>query len=166
MINPTEKYQQFVSLIKDNQAIIFKVIRSYTISKEDEEDLKQEILYQLWKSYDSFKGDSKFSTWMYRVAFNTAITFHRKEIKSIPTNELNDSLKIIDEENSQEQVNLLYHYIQKLNETERAIIIMYLDDLPQKEIAENMGISEINTRVKIGRIKQKLKNMIQNETSI
>lgn len=163
MINPKEKYQEFVSLIKENQGIIFKVIRSYSISKEDEKDLKQEILYQLWKSFDSFKGDSKFSTWMYRVAFNTAITFHRKEIKSVPTNELNDSLKFVDEENSQEQITLLYHYIQKLTEIERAIIVMYLDDLPQKEIAENIGISEVNTRVKIGRIKQKLKTMIQNE---
>lgn len=157
------KEKEFAQLIKDNQGLIIKVSRLYTNSLEDEEDLFQEIVLQLWRSYDSFKGNSKISTWMYRVALNTAITLFRKKSKSLPTNELdiNHADFIDDDDEKQQQVSLLYTVIKTLPNVERAIVMMYLDDLPYKDIAENLGITEVNARVKMNRLKKTLKEQME-----
>jgi RNA polymerase sigma-70 factor (ECF subfamily) len=157
------KEKEFAQLIKDNQGLIIKVSRLYTNSLEDEEDLFQEIVLQLWRSYDSFKGNSKISTWMYRVALNTAITLFRKKSKSLPTNELdiNHTDYIEDDDEKQQQVSLLYTVIKTLPNVERAIVMMYLDDLPYKDIAENLGITEVNARVKMNRLKKTLKEQME-----
>ena len=153
----------FQKLIKDNQGLIIKVSRLYTNSLEDEEDLFQEIVLQLWRSYDSFKGNSKISTWMYRVALNTAITLFRKKSKSLPTNELDINHKdfVEDDDEKQQQISLLYTVIKTLPNIERAIVMMYLDDLPYKDIAENLGITEVNARVKMNRLKKTLKEQME-----
>jgi RNA polymerase sigma-70 factor (ECF subfamily) len=157
------KEKEFAHLIKNNQGLIIKVSRLYTNSLEDEEDLFQEIVLQLWKSYDSFKGNSKISTWMYRVALNTAITLFRKKSKSLPTNELDINLRDYEEDNydKQQQISLLYQVIKTLPNVERAIVMMYLDDLPYKDIAENLGITEVNARVKMNRLKKILKEKME-----
>ena len=101
------KEQEFSKLIKDNQGLIIKVSRLYTNSLEDEQDLFQEIVLQLWRSYDSFKGQSKISTWMYRVALNTAITLFRKKTKSPQTDELMDFHQkgfLEDDDDKQQQI--------------------------------------------------------------
>lgn len=160
-----EKEQIFSKLIKDNQGLIIKVSRLYTNSLEDEEDLFQEIVLQLWRSYDSFKGQSKISTWMYRVALNTAITLFRKKTKSPKTDELMEyhQRDYLEEDNDekQSQIALLYKVIKLLPRVERAIVVMYLDDQPYREIAETLGISEVNARVKMNRLKKTLKELME-----
>lgn len=158
------KEQEFAKLIKNNQGLIIKISRLYTNSLEDEEDLFQEIVLQLWRSYDTFKGGSKISTWMYRVALNTAITLFRKKTRSPKTDELmdfhyNDYLE--DDEEKQQQITLLYKVIKMLPKVERAIVMMYLDDLPYRDISENLGISEVNARVKMNRLKKRLKELME-----
>lgn len=158
------KEKEFAQLIKSNQGLIIKVSRLYTNTLEDEQDLFQEIVLQLWRSYDSYKGDSKISTWMYRVALNTAITIFRKKTKSIATNELQDLQyeKLLEtNEEQEEKISLLYKVIKMLPNIERAIVTMYLDDLPYKEIAENIGISEVNARVKMNRLKKTIKELME-----
>lgn len=157
------KEKEFAQLIKDNQGLIIKISRLYTNSLEDEEDLFQEIVLQLWRSYGSFKGNSKISTWMYRVALNTAITIFRKKNKSPLTNELDINMKDFMEEDDekQHQISLLYTVIKTLPNVERAIVMMYLDDLPYRDIAENLGISEVNARVKMNRLKKTLKELME-----
>lgn len=157
------KQKDFSLLIKNNQGLIIKVSRLYTNSLEDEQDLFQEIVLQLWRSYDSFKGNSKISTWMYRVALNTAITIFRKKSKSLQTNELDDihfNYEQEDEHEKQAQISLLYKVIKMLPSVERAIVMMYLDDISYKEISETLGITEVNARVKMNRLKKSLKELM------
>lgn len=158
-----QKQQDFSKLIKDNQGLIIKVSRLYTNSLEDQEDLFQEIVLQLWKSFDSFQGNSKISTWMYRVALNTAITLFRKKTRSPMTDELQDfhgKQYFADDDENQQQISLLYRVIKELPEIERAIVMMYLDDQPYKEISETLGITEVNARVKMNRLKKTLKELM------
>ena len=160
----SSREKEFSQLIKDNQGLIIKVSRLYTNTLEDEQDLFQEIVLQLWRSYDTFKGDSKISTWMYRVALNTAITLFRKKTKSPQTDELMDFHYkdfVEDDDEKQMQISLLYKVIKMLPQVERAIVMMYLDDLPYRDIAENLGISEVNARVKMNRLKKTLKELMQ-----
>lgn len=159
------KELDFTQLIKENQGIVHKVCRIYTDTPEEHEDLFQEIVLQLWKSFDSFKGDSKFSTWMYRVGLNTAITLIRKKSKSLAFTSLDSEhvfhLKASEyDEEKEERLKALYACIKKLNDVERALVLLYLEDLPYKDIAETMGISEVNARVKMNRAKEKLKEMM------
>jgi RNA polymerase sigma-70 factor (ECF subfamily) len=160
----TSKEKEFLQLVKDNQGLIIKVSRLYTGSLEDEQDLFQEIVLQLWRSFDTFKGNSKISTWMYRVALNTAITIFRKKTKSPQTDELADFHYkdfVEDDHEKQAQVSLLYKVIKMLPNVERAIVTMYLDDLPYRDIAENLGITEVNARVKMNRLKKTLKELME-----
>ena len=160
----TQKEKEFSQLINDNQGLIIKISRMYTNTLEDEQDLFQEIVLQLWRSYDSFKGQSKISTWMYRVALNTAITLFRKKTKSPKTDELLDfhyqHSEDFDDE-KQHQISTLYKVIKMLPNVERAIVMMYLDDLPYRDISENLGISEVNARVKMNRLKKVLKKLME-----
>ena len=158
------KAKIFTELVEKNQGIIHKVCRIYTEDKDSHDDLFQEIVLQLWRSYDSFKGDSKFSTWMYRVSLNTAITLIRKKTKSSET-DFNEAqflnLKSEDkDEFLEERITLLYAAIRLLNDVERALVLLFLEDLPYKDIAETLGISEVNARVKMNRVKIKLKEIM------
>ncbi len=161
----TEK--EFSEKIEKNQGIIWKVCRSYTQTDADGEDLFQEIVLQLWKSHKGFKGNSKFTTWMYRVALNTAITLYRKNKKRGFSTELEDKhLKIAEDgtvREKEERVKSLYRAIHQLSEIERALTLMYLDEQPYKEISTALGISEVNARVKMNRIKHKLKEIMSHE---
>lgn len=154
---------EFTNLLKDNQGLIIKVSRLYTNSQEDEKDLFQEIVLQLWRSYENFKGQSKISTWMYRVALNTAITLYRKKTKSPQSDELQEyHYQFYTNENeTEEQISLLYQVIKMLPKMERAIVMMYLDDLSYREISETLGISEVNARVKMSRLKKTLKELME-----
>lgn len=158
------KEKEFSKLIKDNQGLIIKVSRLYTNSVEDAQDLFQEIVLQLWRSYDTFKGNSKITTWMYRVALNTAITLFRKKTRSPQTDELRDFHAadfLEDDGEKQQQIALLYKVVKMLPKVERAIVMMYLDDQPYREISETLGISEVNARVKMNRLKKTLKELME-----
>ncbi len=155
---------EFVALLEKNQNIIHKICRLYTSDADSHKDLFQEISIQLWKAFPNFRGESKFSTWAYRVALNTAISLYRKSTRTIDTNDIELSIHRIkyeeynDEE--EEQIKLLYKAVKQLNDIEKALVYMYLEDKDYTEIAETLGISEVNARVKMNRIKTKLKKIV------
>lgn len=158
-----KKKERFTKAIKENEALIYKVTLLYTDSLQDREDLYQEIVFQLWKSFDSFNEFSKLSTWMYRVAMNTAIYNLKKSKKKIGTTSIDPMLERIAEykDNSQkEKLKLLHDQIQKLNLLEKGIILLYLEGKSHDEIAEIIGITTSNVGTKISRIKKKLKSQI------
>lgn len=154
---------EFLQLLSLNQGIIYKICNVYGNSKEDRDDLFQEITFQAWKGYPHFKGKSKFSTWLYRIALNTALTSFRKKRPVINyLSELPDF--ITDEETTAAKARqtLLLDAIKQLNETDKAVITLYLEELSYQEIADIMGISETNVGVKINRIKSKLQSLLKN----
>lgn len=158
-----DKKTEFIKIIQENEGLIFKITTFYTNSGQDRDDLYQEIVYQLWKSYDTFNKKSKLSTWMYRVALNTAIYHLKQSKKGIPTVSIDGTLFQFSDAHDQaeeERILTLYAHIQQLNLLERGIILLYLEGKSHQEIAEIIGISSSNVGTKISRIKEKLKNQI------
>lgn len=159
-----ELEHQFVTLLEENQNIVHKICRLYTSDQDAHNDLFQEITIQLWKAYPKFRGDAKFSTWMYRVALNTAITLYRRSKKKIRTQEIDlVSFKMkADEYDGEEerQLKLMYDAIKELNDIDKALVFLFLEDRDYKDISETLGISEVNARVKMNRIKTKLKTIL------
>ncbi len=154
---------QFTQVINENKGLILKVCSLYTYKMDDRDDLYQEIVYQLWKSFDSYKGNAKLSTWMYRVAMNTAIFYLKKEQREIRTIPIESNLLQLAEDFNQredEKISQLYHYIQKLSLLERGIILLYLESKSHEEIAEVMGMSTTNVGTRLSRIREKLKVQI------
>ena len=157
----------FVSVIKDHQKLIFKICHSYCANPENRKDLQQEILIQLWSSLAKFDGRVKISTWIYKVALNTAIFYYRKDFKH-NSKKIPIDASIISLSNAQPEVELddniirLYHFIGRLNEMDKALILLYLDDNKHREIAEILGLSETNVATKISRIKKTLKEQFSN----
>ncbi len=159
-----ELEHSFVTNLEQNQNIVHKVCRIYTSDPDSHNDLFQEITIQLWKAYPKFRGDAKFSTWMYRVALNTAITLYRRSKRAIKTSDIDTmNFKIKAEEYDDEveqQLKLMYAAVKQLNDIEKALVFLYLEDKSYKEISETMGISEVNARVKMNRVKTKLKKIL------
>lgn len=162
------KDKEFTRLIKENKGIIYKICNSYCADKDDREDLAQEIVYNLWKSFDSFNTNFKFSTWMYRIALNVAISFYRQEKKLKNHDSISENL-IVFEENPEDKnevennLSLLQEFINELKEIDKAIILLYLDDKSHKEMAEITGFTETNVATKINRIKEKLRIKFSNQ---
>lgn len=161
-----EKEQEFLKRIESHKGILYKVSKMYMDNSDDQKDLFQEIVCQLWKSYDSFRNESQFSTWMYRVAVNTAIVFLKKEKRKVDKYEI-ASENIKDDEGDshikESQLDHFYKAVQKLEKIDKAIIFYQLEGFSHKEIGENLGISEGNARVKLNRAKEKLKEIIKNQ---
>lgn len=161
-----EKEQEFLNRIESHKGILYKVSKMYMDNSDDQQDLFQEIICQLWKSYDSFRNESQFSTWMYRVAVNTAIVFLKKEKRKVDKYEI-VSENIKDDEGDshikESQLDHFYKAVQKLEKIDKAIIFYQLEGFSHKEIGENLGISEGNARVKLNRAKEKLKEIIKNQ---
>ncbi len=159
-----ELENKFLSDFEANQNIVHKVCRIYTTNQDAHNDLFQEIAIQLWKNYSKFRGDAKFSTWMYRVALNTAISLYRKSTRTVRTQDISDiAFKIESKEyddTEELQLKALYVAIRTLNDIDKALIFLYLEDKPYKEIAETLGISEVNARVKMNRAKDKLRKIL------
>lgn len=151
----------FLTIVEANKRIIFKICNAYCQNTTDREDLAQEIIYHLWKSWSSFNSNYKLSTWMYRIALNVAISFYRKEKKTTHTILMGDHfIEIADEtleEGLETNLTALQQFINELKELDRALMILYLEEKSHKEIAEIMGISTTNVATKIGRIKEQLK---------
>lgn len=155
---------RFLELVEQNQDIIHKICGLYSVNTDDRKDLSQEIVYQLWRSYKSFKGDSKFSTWMYKVALNTAFLNLRRSrsrvhIESLKEHHAEIPDGIIDQD-KQGTISRLYEAINQLAKFDRAIVLLYLEQFSYKEIAEVTGISEANVSVRLVRIKKKLKELL------
>jgi RNA polymerase sigma factor, sigma-70 family len=159
-----ELEHRFVTELENNQNIVHKVCSLYTNDKDSHNDLFQEITIQLWKAYPKFRGDAKFSTWMYRVALNTAITLYRKSKKRVQTQDYDSVINKITakeyDDTEEKRLKLMYDAIKQLGDIEKALIFLYLEDKDYTEIAETLGITEVNARVKMNRVKNKLRTIL------
>lgn len=136
----------------------------YMDTQEDQDDLYQEICIQLWKSYGSFEGKSKFSTWMYRVALNTALVFVKRDSRRTDRYALEPSVDLEDKPynpREDEQITVLYKAVHELNSVEKAMIFLFLEGQSHRQIATYLGISEGNARVKLMRTKNKLQGIVK-----
>jgi len=159
-----ETEAEFLALLDKNQNIVHKICRIYTSDEDAHKDLFQEISIQLWHAYPNFRGDAKFSTWAYRVALNTAISLFRKSKRDVKTTDLElHSFRLkYDEYNDEEeqQLKIMYQAIRQLNDIEKALVYMYLEEKDYAEISETLGITEVNARVKMNRVKTKLRKIV------
>jgi len=157
-----DRTDNFLDVIESNKGILYKVANSYCRNIEDRKDLLQEIILQLWKSFDNYNDKFKYSTWIYRISLNVAISFYRKENsrKKISNSLTTDIFNLADTEKAEEKetnFGILNQIISKLNDLNKALILLYLEEKNYKEISEIIGITETNVATKIGRIKSKLK---------
>ena len=157
--------QEFSNIIEEHKRIIFKVCNSYCSNPDDREDLAQEIIFQVWKSFEKYDEKYKAGTWIYRIALNVAISFYRHKKRRLENFSAIDESVLEysepDTNGNQHQLKMLHESIEKLDPLNRAIMILYLDDKPYREISEILGISETNVATKLSRIKQKLKQQLK-----
>ncbi len=150
--------KSFLDLLRRHEGILYKVSRMYADDTDDRRDLVQEISYQLWKAYPGFRGESRFSTWMYRIALNTALgRFRRREVPVDAATELPEVTETLTED---PRMNQLFAAIRRLSRSDRALIALYLEDLSLPEIGEILGITANNAGVKLHRAKKKLKTRL------
>jgi RNA polymerase sigma-70 factor (ECF subfamily) len=159
--NQSEIEKEFIGQIQNHQGILHKICFVYSNYYADKEDLYQEIVLQLWKSYPSFRKESKFSTWMYRVALNTAITLNKKASKFKNRVQISNDYTVEQVDDFSEDIKILYKAISKLSKIEKAIILLWLEEKIYSEIAQIVGISEKNVSVKLVRSKKKLAKIIK-----
>lgn len=162
--------KEFLQIIKANQGIIHKVCNIYCDDQDDRDDLFQEIVAQLWKSFASFREESKFTTWMYRVALNTAITTFKKTKRRPDQNRLTiDNFQVKDESynaEDEEGIKNLLRAVTQLTGIEKSIVLLFLENKKYEEIAEITGITQNYVRVKMNRIKKKLKKFMETEEDL
>lgn len=155
----------FVHLVNLHQGLIHKVALMYENDPEARNDLFQEIVLQLWKSFPSFRGESKITTWMYRIALNTAISGLRRKNRKPPTEKIHDRHLNISENRetspSEEDLQRLQWAIRQLTEIDRAMILMALEEVHYDEIAETIGITQNNVRVRMNRIRERLRKLMK-----
>ena len=152
----------FVNLIKEHERLIFKVCHMYADNEADKQDLFQEILIQLWQGYPRFRGDAKFSTWLFQVAINTALSNLKKVKRAVKYENIDavvPSISDTDYREEQERSEQLYNAIAHLNEIEKAIVMLYLENKTYEEMEDILGISSGALRVKMHRIKEKLRQL-------
>ena len=160
----TKLKEDFLDIFEQNIGIIIKISRGYTTIAQDREDLINDIALELWKSFKSFNGNSKISTWIYRVALNTSMNYKRKKKNDSLFFSLGDFKKddtfpwLIEQDNSSD-IEILYQCINELNEINKAIILLYLDGNSHDEISDITGISKTNVGTRISRIKEQIKNL-------
>jgi RNA polymerase sigma factor (sigma-70 family) len=161
-MNTEDKKERFVNIISNNKKLIYKVCNSFCHNSDELQDLVQEVIIRLWQGFDKFDNRSKLSTWMYRIALNTAISHYRSGKRRSEVNfPITENLLDFPDENPEieldNHVKQLYEFINQLNELNRSLMILYLDDNSYREIADVLGISETNVATRISRVKQNLK---------
>jgi len=158
--------ETFLRLLEEHKGIVIKICNAYCQGRDDKEDLSQEIVYNLWKGFATYKPDYKFSTWLYRVALNVAISYYRREKRSLHFTAYDENLIVFNEDGYNKALDgnlfLLQQFIFELKEIDKSIMLLYLDDKSYREIAEITGISETNVATKINRIKMNLKAKFSN----
>lgn len=158
-----EAEKLFERYIKENELLLHKICSIYAFTTADRQDLFQEMVLQLWKAFPKFRGASKFSTWLYRVAINTAITGLRKkknfitsyEPANLPVQASDENISIGEEEQSQQ----LYAAIEQLNPIEKSIVLLYMEEKSYEEMEDILGINQGSLRVKMNRLKEKLRQL-------
>jgi RNA polymerase sigma-70 factor (ECF subfamily) len=156
-----DKNKAFKNFIEKQSAIVIKICRVYSNDTQEFDDYFQEVTLQLWRSYDTFRGESKVSTWVYRIALNVCLSQIRKKKRSISTTPIDNIQVSVEQDDDKEQkIDFLYTSIKQLKEAERALILLYLDDKSYKEIADILGLTVTNVGAKVNRIKQKLKTIM------
>jgi RNA polymerase sigma factor (sigma-70 family) len=145
--------KEFLAAIKDHEKIIWKVIIMYQSNTRDREDLRQEILLNAWKGSKNFRGEAKFSTWLYQVALNTAITFYKKDLRQQAVLEQ----QAHSDNTNQAELDILNQAINALSRVDKALVMLFLEDYSYAEIGDMMGITANNVAVKMNRIKSRLK---------
>lgn len=160
--------KEFIILLNQNRTILYKICRVYCKETDDRKDLFQEIVFQLWRAYPSFKEEANISTWMYRIGMNTAISNFRKEKRRqapVAFSTMKSALpELADTENNAVETTTLYQAIDLLTQIEKALVLLYLEDKSYEEMAEILGISKSNVGVKLSRIKTKLEKIIKSFT--
>ena len=160
--------KQFVILLNQYRPIVFKICKMYCPDAEDRRDLFQEIVFQLWKAYPTFRQEANVSTWMYRIGMNTAISNFRKEKRRnspIAFSNLEMTIPDLYElDDGSADTALLYQAIEQLSVVEKAMVLLYLDDKSYEEMALILGISKSNVGVKLSRIKTKLEKLVKSLT--
>lgn len=158
-MSTSTKPDRFLTLLDQQKKILHKVAVSYCRNPADRQDLVQEMVVQLWRSFDRYDPEQRFSTWMYRVALNVAISFLRSETRrtrhTVPAEDW--ILEIAADQPESDDLRLLWQFIERLDEVDKALVLLYLDGNSHQTIAEVLGISATNVGTKIGRIKQKLR---------
>ncbi len=152
--------EAFQAQVEQHKKILYKVCNAYCRDRDSREDLAQEIMFQLWRSFGKFDGRCRFSTWMYRIALNVAISFYRSEstrTRHVCADEERLLQAAVEPERQPEEVRLLYEFIAELDPLNRALILLYLDGNSYQEISEILGISDTNVATKISRLKSKMK---------
>jgi RNA polymerase sigma-70 factor (ECF subfamily) len=166
----TDKRQkdQFLDILEKNIGIIIKIARAYSKTLHDKEDLINDIILELWKSFGRFKGDSKISTWIYRIALNTSMNYKRKREKDrlffLDDLKQIENLSWLIEQPDSSHSEILYQCIDELNQLNKAIILLYLDGNSHDEISDITGISKTNVGTRISRIKEQIKNLATTKT--
>lgn len=158
--------EQYIKIIGDHRNLIYKICFAYCSDPEDRKDLQQDILVRLWHGLPQFDGRVKLSTWIYTVSLNTAISFYRKERKRNANQSVNTVIFSLPdnsgmEAEKKEEIEQLYRFIEELKELDKALILLYLDDVKYSEISQIIGITESNVATKINRIKKKLKEKFE-----
>jgi RNA polymerase sigma factor (sigma-70 family) len=152
--------ETFQDRVEQHKTILYKVCNAYCRDRDSREDLAQEIMFQRWRSFGKFDGRCQFSSWMYRIALNVAISFFRSEstrTRHVFSDEQRLLEAVVEPERQPEEFRLLYEFIAELDPLSRALILLYLDGNNYQEIAEMLGISETNVATKISRLKSKMK---------
>jgi len=166
VVQKEDPEKQFEKEIKAHEGLLWKICRLYAYTDADRQDLFQEMVIQLWKAYPTFRGEARFSTWLYRVALNTAITGLRRQKDFITSYEPEVLARHerVDTTTGgeEEQLEQLYRAISHLNEVEKALVMLYLEDRSYAEMEEVLGIGQGALRVKMTRIKEKLRQITQN----
>lgn len=157
-MNPIE--QEFTKVVREHKGTIYTVC--YMFSKDEDEvaDLFQEILINIWKGFEKFRGDSSMRTWIWRISFNTCVSYEKRKSRKGSTIPLSLSINLFDDSDEEtRQIKMLQKRIRQLGPFDRAIVLLWLDDLSYAEIGEIVGISEKNVSVRLVRIREQLKKM-------
>lgn len=155
--------EEFLILLEQNRNIIYKICYVYSTDLQPQEDLFQEVVINLWNSWPKFRRDCKVQTWVYRIALNTCISFLRKS-KSRPNSlPLTQNMEVFAEDYDLARTKVLYNLINKLDKIEKALVLLYIEEKSHEEISQIIGIPRANVAVKLFRIKEKLKQMSQNQ---
>jgi len=159
--------QSFEEQIKEHERMVYKICRMYANTEDDRKDLFQEIIIQLWRAYPKFRGEARFSTWLYRIGLNVAITQFRKNKNKILSTDIDASNLELSEEvyslQEEENFKLMYLAIEQLNDIEKAVVMLYLEDKSYNEMEDILGISNAALRVKMNRIKEKLRQITKSK---